>query len=120
MTSSSHPDDLAGNLAAVREAARQATGSWFKSTATVVQIHSHDALPDRDRPPAGLREFCHACIDAGAHTVIGHGPHCTRGIGFYRGWPILYSLGDFLIQNETTPPLPDGAYRIFNPLRCAI
>ena len=107
VTSSPHPDDLAGNLAAVREAARQA--DWV-----MVQIHSHDALPDRDRPPAGLRAFCHACIDAGAHAVIGHGPHCTRGIEIYRGWPILYSLGDFLIQNETTPTLPDDAYRIFN------
>jgi poly-gamma-glutamate capsule biosynthesis protein CapA/YwtB (metallophosphatase superfamily) len=106
VTSAADPDDLAGNLAAVREAARQA--DWV-----VVQIHSHEAHPDRDRPPAGLRSFCRACIDAGAHAVIGHGPHRTRGIELYRGWPILYSLGDFLIQNETTPVLPDDAYRIF-------
>ncbi|HVB11048.1 MAG TPA: CapA family protein, partial [Bacillota bacterium] len=34
-------------------------------------------------------------------------------IEIYRGWPILYSLGDFLIQNETTPALPADAYEIF-------
>jgi len=106
VVSAPHPDDLAGNVAAVREAARQA--DWV-----VVQMHSHEAFPDRDRPPPGLQAFCRACIDAGAHAVIGHGPHRTRGIEIYRGWPILYSLGDFLIQNETTPALPADAYEIF-------
>ena len=35
-------------------------------------------------------------IDAGADAVIGHGPHVLRGIEFYRGRPIAYSLGNFL------------------------
>jgi hypothetical protein len=35
-------------------------------------------------------------IDAGADAVIGHGPHVLRGIEFYRGHPIVYSLGNFL------------------------
>ena len=35
-------------------------------------------------------------IDAGADAVIGHGPHVLRGIEFYRGRPIVYSLGNFL------------------------
>jgi hypothetical protein len=35
-------------------------------------------------------------IDAGADAVVGHGPHVLRGIEFYRGRPIAYSLGNFL------------------------
>jgi hypothetical protein len=35
-------------------------------------------------------------IDAGADAVAGHGPHVLRGIEFYRGRPIVYSLGNFL------------------------
>jgi hypothetical protein len=35
-------------------------------------------------------------IDAGADAVIGHGPHVLRGIEFYHGHLIAYSLGNFL------------------------
>jgi hypothetical protein len=34
-------------------------------------------------------------IDAGADGVIGHGPHVLRGMEFYRGRLIAYSLGNF-------------------------
>ena len=37
-----------------------------------------------------------AVIDAGADAVIGHGPHVLRGMEFYRGRLIAYSLGNFL------------------------
>ena len=40
-------------------------------------------------------EGAHACIDAGADAVIGAHPHILQGIEYYRGKPILYSLGNF-------------------------
>lgn len=40
--------------------------------------------------------FSHAVVDAGADLVIGHGPHVLRGMEFYRGRLIAYSLGNFL------------------------
>ncbi|GIG66460.1 CapA family protein [Phytomonospora endophytica] len=39
--------------------------------------------------------FTRAVIDAGADLVIGHGPHVMRGMEFYRGRLIAYSLGNF-------------------------
>jgi hypothetical protein len=39
--------------------------------------------------------FSHAMVDAGADIVIGHGPHVLRGMEFYRGRLIAYSLGNF-------------------------
>jgi poly-gamma-glutamate capsule biosynthesis protein CapA/YwtB (metallophosphatase superfamily) len=39
--------------------------------------------------------FTHAMIDAGADIVIGHGPHVLRGMEFYKGHLIAYSLGNF-------------------------
>ncbi len=39
--------------------------------------------------------FSHAMIDAGADIVIGHGPHVLRGMEFYKGHLIAYSLGNF-------------------------
>lgn len=48
------------------------------------------------REPRGdLRAWAHAVIDAGADVVVGHGPHVLRGIEFYRGRLIAYSLGNF-------------------------
>ena len=42
-----------------------------------------------------LVKFSHAVIDAGADVVFGHGPHVMRGMEFYKGRLIAYSLGNF-------------------------
>jgi hypothetical protein len=39
--------------------------------------------------------FSHAVIDAGADLVVGSGPHVLRGLEWYRGRLIAYSLGNF-------------------------
>ncbi len=39
--------------------------------------------------------FARAMIDAGADLIIGHGPHVMRGMEFYKGRLIAYSLGNF-------------------------
>jgi len=40
------------------------------------------------------RAFTHAVIDAGADLVVGSGPHVIRGVQWYRGRLIAYSLGN--------------------------
>lgn len=42
-----------------------------------------------------VRQFAKAVVDAGADLVIGHGPHVVRGMEFYKGKLIAYSLGNF-------------------------
>ncbi|MGH7499065.1 MAG: CapA family protein [Gemmatimonadales bacterium] len=49
-----------------------------------------------DEPRGDLRSWARAVIDAGADAVVGHGPHVLRGVEFYRGVPLFYSLGNFL------------------------
>ncbi|HYJ92752.1 MAG TPA: CapA family protein [Pyrinomonadaceae bacterium] len=39
--------------------------------------------------------FAHTVIDAGADLVLGHGPHVLRGMEFYKGHLIVYSMGNF-------------------------
>ena len=39
--------------------------------------------------------FSHAVVDSGADVVIGHGPHVLRGMEWYKGRLIAYSLGNF-------------------------
>ncbi len=43
-----------------------------------------------------LVKFAHACVDAGADMIIGHGPHVLRAMEVYKGKLIAYSLGNFL------------------------
>lgn len=46
------------------------------------------------------REMAHAFIDAGADIVIGHGPHMINEIEYYKGIPIIYSLGNFMFAAD--------------------
>src|ERR1700722_5084268 len=46
---------------------------------------------DRGSPEA----FAHMAINAGASLVIASGPHVLRGVQFYQGHLIAYSLGNF-------------------------
>jgi poly-gamma-glutamate capsule biosynthesis protein CapA/YwtB (metallophosphatase superfamily) len=45
--------------------------------------------------------FSHAVIDAGADLVVGHSPHVLRGMEFYQGKLIAYSLGNFAGGGKT-------------------
>ena len=60
-------------------------------------VRTGEAAESLGREPRGdLRRWARAVIDAGADAVIGHGPHVLRGMEFYRGRLIAYSLGNFL------------------------
>jgi len=60
-------------------------------------LHVPETAASLGREPRGeLRLWAHAMVDAGADDVVGHGPHVIRGIEFYRGRPIAYSLCNFL------------------------
>jgi hypothetical protein len=47
-------------------------------------------------PQGDIRVLAHTFVDAGADIVIGTGPHVLRGVQFYKGKMIDYSLGNFL------------------------
>jgi len=60
-------------------------------------VHTAESAESLGAEPRGdLRRWARVVIDAGADAVVGHGPHVLRGIEFYRGRPIAYSLGNFL------------------------
>lgn len=75
----------------------------------IVTIHAHEGQK-RSEPAEFLPVFARAMIDAGADVFVGHGPHALRGIEIYEGKPIMYSLGDFIFQNETLLRLPYDNY----------
>ena len=99
-----HAGDLAGNLAWIRDARRQA--DWV-----VVSLHAHEmGGGEREQPAEFIPAFCRQAVEAGADIVLGHGPHLLRGMEVYRGKPIFYSLGNFIFQNETVLRQPADFY----------
>ncbi len=88
----------------IRDAKRQADY-------VLVSLHSHEPQGLNREAPAGfIPVFCRRCIDEGADAVMGHGPHVLRGIEIYKKKPIMYSLGNFIFQNETIRFLPRDIY----------
>lgn len=78
-----------------------------KADAVVVLAHSHCIRADRYwEPDYYFEEFCRAAVDSGATAVIGGGTHQLKGIELRNGFPIFYSLGDFVFQNNVTPSVP--------------
>ncbi|MDY6818342.1 MAG: CapA family protein [Halobacteriales archaeon] len=106
LTRTPKDEDIEATLERIRAADRQA--DWV-----VASLHGHEgegAFHNDHSIPTFYEEFAHACIDAGADIFIGHGPHVLRGIEIYDGAPVFYSLGDFLMQNETVSRLPAEIY----------
>jgi poly-gamma-glutamate capsule biosynthesis protein CapA/YwtB (metallophosphatase superfamily) len=108
--------DADANLRWIREARRQA--DWV-----IFSFHSHEFGPagrlsartdaEMEEPARFVTEFARAAIDAGADVVAGHGPHLTLGVEIYKGRPILYSLGNFVFQNDTVDVFPSESYARF-------
>lgn len=55
---------------------------------------SFDVLPEQI-------ELAHRLIDSGVDIILGHHPHQFHGIEIYKGKPIVYSMGNFIFdQND--------------------
>lgn len=77
----------------------------------IVSVHSHEISGDaKENPAEFLKEFAHRCIDAGAHAIVGHGPHLLRPIEVYKDCPIFYSLGDFILQLYNVEIAPEDFF----------
>ena len=91
--------DIAAAKKLVRKAARSAD-------VVVVTMHAGAEGSDRQHVKRGTElflgenrgdsmRFAHAVVDAGADLVVGSGPHVLRGMEWYKGRLIAYSLGNF-------------------------
>lgn len=98
-----NPRDLSDIVKWVHDAKRQADFCF-------VSLHAHESQVVNTKPAEFVEVFCRAVIDAGADGVFGHGPHILRGIEIYRGKPIFYSLGNFMMQSSTMQRVPAEMY----------
>ena len=99
------PYPWAQNLLDVPGTARLVRNAAHRAQVVIVTMHlgAEGAGADHVRPGMetffGERRgdpvaFAHAMVDAGADLIVGHGPHVLRGLEWYRGRLIAYSLGN--------------------------
>lgn len=91
--------DAARNLAAIREAVRNARYVFCYQ-------HNHYWEKDFRVTPEWQRKWARQCIDAGACAFVSHGAPLLHGIELYLGRPIFYDLGSLVFHTKT----PAGYY----------
>lgn len=65
---------------------------------TIVQLHS--GFQFSHSPSGGVHQNARAAIDAGADMVVCHHPHVLQGVEYYRGKLIVWSLGNFIFDQN--------------------
>ncbi|MBO2010795.1 CapA family protein [Siccationidurans soli] len=65
-----------------------------------VLVYLHWGTEYAAQPTDGQRQQARALIDCGATAVVGSHPHVVQTVEYYRGKPIIYSLGNFLFDQH--------------------
>lgn len=73
-----------------------------------VVVSHHGGVEYLDLPIEKTRRLLRAAIDAGADAVLGHHPHVAQGIEWRSGRPILYSLGNLVMEMSEGRPKVSG------------
>ena len=63
-------------------------------------VYIHWGIERNTEPEEYQRTLARQYIDAGADLVVGSHPHVLQGIEYYKGKPILYSLGNFVFGSS--------------------
>jgi hypothetical protein len=96
----------------LEEAAKLVKDATGQADLVVVQVHMGAEGADRAHTRNQIERhlgqyrcnpiaFAHTVVDAGADLVVGHGPQVMRGMEFYKGRLIAYSLGTFVGYKRT-------------------
>lgn len=65
-----------------------------------VIVYVHWGIEKDEMPQDYQRTLGQQYIDAGADLVVGSHPHVLQGIEYYKGKPIVYSLGNFVFGSS--------------------
>jgi poly-gamma-glutamate capsule biosynthesis protein CapA/YwtB (metallophosphatase superfamily) len=73
----------------------------IRENADILIISLHWGVENSFSVTEEQREFAYRLIDDGADIILGHHPHRFQGVEIYNGKPIIYSLGNFIFdQND--------------------
>jgi poly-gamma-glutamate capsule biosynthesis protein CapA/YwtB (metallophosphatase superfamily) len=95
-TAPADPAMIAADIAAARE------------QADVVIPYFHWGTEYTQQASSRQKELAHAAIAAGATVVLGNHPHWVQGLERYQGRLILYSLGNFVFDQNWSQKTSQG------------
>ena len=72
-----------------------------KKSCDHVIVFVHWGIEKNETPEEYQHTLAKGYIDAGADLVVGCHPHVLQGFEYYKGVPIIYSLGNFLFDSRT-------------------
>ena len=72
----------------------------LRETCDYVVVFVHWGVEKEDMPQEYQRTLGQQYLDAGADLVIGSHPHVLQGVEYYKGKPIVYSLGNFVFGSS--------------------
>lgn len=84
----------------------------LKEEVDVVIVHLHSGFQFQEASSVFVRRNARAAIDAGADLVLGHHPHILQGMEWYRGRLIVYSLGNFVFDQDFLVTFPSAFLRV--------
>ncbi len=82
------------------EAATETVIKKAKAQADHVIVFMHWGQEYHDHPEQNQRDRAHWFIDRGVDAVIGGHPHWVQGMETYKNKPIVYSLGNFIFDQD--------------------
>jgi poly-gamma-glutamate capsule biosynthesis protein CapA/YwtB (metallophosphatase superfamily) len=85
-----------------------ATIALAKQQADTLIVYMHWGTEYRDKPDASSIELAHWLIDQGIDIVIGTHPHWVQGISTYKNKPIVWSLGNFIFDQDWSAQTRQG------------
>jgi poly-gamma-glutamate capsule biosynthesis protein CapA/YwtB (metallophosphatase superfamily) len=66
----------------------------------VIVVQLHAGFQFQSAPSDNVKRIARVSIDAGADIVLAHHPHVLQGAEWYKGKLILYSLGNFVFEQD--------------------
>ncbi len=79
-----------------------------RQSADLVIPYFHWGIEYTKDPTSYQQQVARAAIDAGADMVLGNHPHWTQGIENYKGKLIIYSMGNFVFDQDWSEETLEG------------
>lgn len=79
-----------------------------REQADQVIVFMHWGIEYKHDPTLEMRERAHWFIDHGVDVVMGGHPHWVQGVEKYKGKPIIYSLGNFVFDQDFSTETRQG------------
>lgn len=79
----------------------------IRDSVDIVMVSLHWGLEETFTVTEEMRQFAHDLVDNGADVILGHHPHQFQGIEMYNNKPIIYSMGN-LIMDQNDPENQEG------------